>query len=434
MATNYFQGLPLPKELRDALNSETSAEDGSGGVSSAPRTAKYVVGNAAAGDTIDVCDFLDPGNGTGIAAAIAAASVLSAGTSGDIFLRPGAYDFSAAGAPALPLALPLICTIRSAAAYAVPAGGGGFFFPSGALLQVGASRHLFGVGGFGFSICTFENIGIQLLDVPDGVGDQVIGGPGDIILDLCSVQFVLPEALQDVGLLALVRTINGNLVVRGGGGGQLFASLATLPIAAFYDAGTGYVDIENASVQGAVTAIAGGAGRVCGGTLRSMNGIALVSEPGIDSYYNIVGVTMVLDADGVGVSIEGDSRGVIADCEIHANGSGTAATGIVCEGQPAITGNKIQGCVVGIALSESSLLSTVASNSVAGAGAPGSIGIQVSGTDCMVSGNLVSSMETGVQLGAASAGVGVVANRLANCTTPIVDLGAGNLTIANLTT
>lgn len=31
MATNYFQGLPIPKELKDALSAETSAEDDSSG-------------------------------------------------------------------------------------------------------------------------------------------------------------------------------------------------------------------------------------------------------------------------------------------------------------------------------------------------------------------------------------------------------------------
>lgn len=96
--TNFFQNLPIPKELRDALNSETSTEDGSGGVSAAPRTAKFIVGNELAGDTIDVCDFLDPGNCTGIAAALAAATALGAGC--DIYLRPGTYDTTAAGAPA----------------------------------------------------------------------------------------------------------------------------------------------------------------------------------------------------------------------------------------------------------------------------------------------------------------------------------------------
>jgi len=35
--TNFFQNLPIPKELRDALNSETSAEDGSGGGSRTTR-------------------------------------------------------------------------------------------------------------------------------------------------------------------------------------------------------------------------------------------------------------------------------------------------------------------------------------------------------------------------------------------------------------
>lgn len=51
--TNFFQNLPIPKELRDALNSETSTEDGSGGVSAAPRTAKFIVGNELAGAYVE---------------------------------------------------------------------------------------------------------------------------------------------------------------------------------------------------------------------------------------------------------------------------------------------------------------------------------------------------------------------------------------------
>lgn len=117
--TNFFQNLPIPKELRDALNSETATEDSSGGVSAAPRTAKFIVGNALNGDTLDVCDFLDPGNCTGIEAALAAGVALNGPF--DVWLRPGDYDLTAVGAPTLPMRLPAVdfetltptCSIRS---------------------------------------------------------------------------------------------------------------------------------------------------------------------------------------------------------------------------------------------------------------------------------------------------------------------------------
>lgn len=88
---------------------------GGGGGPPPPQTQdhqapKYIVGNAPAGDTIFVCDFLDPGNGSGVAAAIAAALAVP----GDIWVRPGYYDFGAAAAPALPLTLPTNVRMRGA--------------------------------------------------------------------------------------------------------------------------------------------------------------------------------------------------------------------------------------------------------------------------------------------------------------------------------
>jgi len=58
------------------------------------RTAKVIVGNALNGDAAADCDFLDPGDGTGIAAAIAALPA-----DGDLFLRAGIYDLGLAAAP-----------------------------------------------------------------------------------------------------------------------------------------------------------------------------------------------------------------------------------------------------------------------------------------------------------------------------------------------
>lgn len=68
---------------------------------------KYVVGNVLAGDT--AADYsaggfvyiLDPGDGTGIEAALALAAVAP----GDIAIRPGIYDF-ATGAAVMPLSVP----------------------------------------------------------------------------------------------------------------------------------------------------------------------------------------------------------------------------------------------------------------------------------------------------------------------------------------
>lgn len=52
-----------------------------------PRTAKIVVGNSVAGDTVRDCDYLDSGNGTQLNAAIVGAS-----SGQDVYIRPGTYD------------------------------------------------------------------------------------------------------------------------------------------------------------------------------------------------------------------------------------------------------------------------------------------------------------------------------------------------------
>jgi len=79
------------------------------------QTARFIVGNALAGDTIHTCDFLDPGNGTGLAAAITAATALGYGV--DIFVRAGTITLNPA-LVALPLVLPANCTLRGAGQHA----------------------------------------------------------------------------------------------------------------------------------------------------------------------------------------------------------------------------------------------------------------------------------------------------------------------------
>lgn len=63
----------------------------------APRA---IVGNALEGDTLFVCDFLDPGDGTGIQAALAALPA----NGGDVWVRPGTYDLGQGGV--CPLVIP----------------------------------------------------------------------------------------------------------------------------------------------------------------------------------------------------------------------------------------------------------------------------------------------------------------------------------------
>lgn len=74
------------------------------------RTAKIIVGNAPAGDTLEVCDFLDPGDGSGIASAVAAATNLG----GDVLIRAGSYDLSTNGSLSTPISIPAGVSVRGA--------------------------------------------------------------------------------------------------------------------------------------------------------------------------------------------------------------------------------------------------------------------------------------------------------------------------------
>jgi len=93
MGSRWIPRIPIPNTLQPPPPPPQDQDH---------QAPKYIVGNSAAGDTIFVCDFLDTGNGAGVAAALAAA----AGTPGDVWIRPGVYNFGAVGAPAMPLTVP----------------------------------------------------------------------------------------------------------------------------------------------------------------------------------------------------------------------------------------------------------------------------------------------------------------------------------------
>lgn len=78
-------------------------EDASTGIpGSSAKGPSFVVGNAISGDTIADCDFLDPGDGSGIQAALTAAAATSGG---QIFIKRGNYNFDLPTSP-VPMTLP----------------------------------------------------------------------------------------------------------------------------------------------------------------------------------------------------------------------------------------------------------------------------------------------------------------------------------------
>lgn len=92
----------LPRIDRGALGG------GGNGQTQDHQTARIIIGNEPAGDTLFVCDFLDPGDGSGIEAALAAASSPS-----DIWIRSGVYNLGA-GTVTGPLVIPADISVRGA--------------------------------------------------------------------------------------------------------------------------------------------------------------------------------------------------------------------------------------------------------------------------------------------------------------------------------
>jgi hypothetical protein len=92
--------------------------EGSGGGPTGPDhiAPKYLVGNVLAGDsavaysTDGFVYIPDPGDGSGIAAALSQAATVP----GDVWIRPGTYDFGQAGSPSTPLTIPAGTRVQGA--------------------------------------------------------------------------------------------------------------------------------------------------------------------------------------------------------------------------------------------------------------------------------------------------------------------------------
>jgi len=140
------------------INLETDSEN------AGAQTARIVVGNALAGDTVDDVDFLDTGNGAGVAAALASAGASVTPT--DVYVKSGIYDVSLAGAPVLPMAIPEGLMLWGAGE-GIGSGNGTIFRASG------TQRALFVAG----DDVTLQHIGIEVPAATAGaVGTSVIFG------------------------------------------------------------------------------------------------------------------------------------------------------------------------------------------------------------------------------------------------------------------
>lgn len=107
---------PVAADLLIIEDSEAANVKKSVQVSALPgsdlRGPAIVVGSTTNGDTSDVCDYLDTGNGAQLDAAIQAADDLSYNK--DVWIRPGLYDLGAGGAPVAGITIPAGVKVRGA--------------------------------------------------------------------------------------------------------------------------------------------------------------------------------------------------------------------------------------------------------------------------------------------------------------------------------
>lgn len=119
---NGLYGVPIDSTAAGVSPGQALVFDGTNYKPSAVGLGKEyamaVVGNATAGDTADMCDFLDPGDGTGIEAAIAA---VDAAGGGDVVCRSGTYDFVSGGV-VTPMVVPATVRLRGVAQKSVTIG------------------------------------------------------------------------------------------------------------------------------------------------------------------------------------------------------------------------------------------------------------------------------------------------------------------------
>ncbi len=303
------------------------------------QTARIVVGNALEGDTIDEVDFLDSGNGAGVAAAIAAS--VAAATPTDIYVKSGVYDFNLAGAPALPLPTTLAGTDfrgagGQAAASVIPGTPGSTTF-----VLTPTSRALL-VGG---SASRLSDFAVQVpAAAPGAAGTSVITVATRGYADNITVSFEgaaginADESLTEVFAVGFVTNASNcrvdNAISYGTPGGTLAAfrfnsSFTTLTDCLVFGLDVGY-SVDPGSSQTLIAgcrafmgAFAGAIGFVLAGIDSRVIGCAVQNTAAGTTSVNLGGTNNSLigcifnggNSGSEGISVTG-SRCSVSDCDI----------------------------------------------------------------------------------------------------------------------
>lgn len=418
-----LQSIPIP--------AHRASSGGPPGSSADHQTAKYIVGNEPAGDTLAVCDFLDPGNGTGIEAALAAATAL--GTGCDIYLRPGTYDTTAVGAPTLPMELPPATigatfgpttTIRTVPSARFQSAAGAFAEPSGARIVVGDQRHILTPTGAA-SILYCEGVFFDVLASSASTGSVMVGsvpGPGSLLLgtfNRCQVR--LPQGTEATETLSYIfSTVAGGQFTscdilgeyKNGEAGGTF-------LTAIY-AATDVTDCTVAGVDYCISSAQSGrlaaANNVLSGSTCIFSDAVLIAS---GNYMAWTGPTCL--------QIEGSGSSVVGNNFLGPGSNGTAV--LVAAGACTVSGNHMAGYAVGIQLSSGC---SVSGNTLESSGA--TTGILVDGDNNVISGNVVYGGHTvGINVSATANRTLIVSNNVTLAVTPIVDAGTGTITGFNIT-
>lgn len=334
---------------------------------SVPRVNTRIVGIATNGDTLANCDILDPGNGTGLAAAIAASNA----DPKTIVIRPGVIDLTAVGAPTLPLVIE------------------GFYDIEGAELPNNSAAYIEAFVGTESPIET-----------------QILVGDSRAVFEA----LLAPPALG----LACIRRLVFRLQDQAGPGTGtvLVQSLGDIEDCRAHLPATPTVDEPLDRVFYAYGAIRRCLVYIPDTLLRPLIGFSAVGVEGCTTFGEPIG-TGIYVSSGLGGSCSATGNNIYADVGISVGGSGFVAN------------NSIYGNAsgTGIEVSTGEICIVVANNRVDGNASTG-IGLTF-GTGTAVVGNTISDTVTvGVRVGGACSSTMIGANvNLAG--TPVDDNGSG---------